>query len=63
MIILRKAGRQHDKKGRNCVILGIISSGFAIAMDYVNDTLDIPMIEDYLNPNGMFDILVFMYFV
>ena len=57
MIILRKAGRQHDKKGRNCVILGIISSGFAIGMDYVNDTFDIPRIEDYLNANGMFDIL------
>ena len=23
----------------------------------VNSTYDIPMIEDYLNPNGMFDIL------
>ena len=57
MIILRKAGRQFDKKGRNCVILGIISSGFAIGMDYVNDTFDIPMIEDYLNTDGMFDIL------
>ena len=57
MIILRKAGRQYDKKGRNCVILGIISSGFAIGMDYVNDTFDIPMIEDHLNTNGMFDIL------
>ena len=57
MIILRKAGRQYDKKGRNCVILGIISSGFAIGMDYVNDTFDIPMIEDYLNTNGMFNIL------
>ena len=30
---------------------------FAIGMDYVNSTYDIPMIEDYLNPNGMFDIL------
>ena len=57
MIILRKAGRQYDKKGRNCVILGIISSGFAIGMDYVNDTFDIPKIGDYLNANGMFDIL------
>ena len=57
MIILRKAGRQYDKKGRNCVVLGIISSGFAIGMDYVNDTFDIPMIEDYLNTNGMFDAL------
>ena len=26
-------------------------------MDYVNSTYDIPMIEDYLNPDGMFDIL------
>jgi hypothetical protein len=26
-------------------------------MDYVNDTLDIPMIEDYINTNGMLDIL------
>jgi len=57
MIILRKAGRQYDKKGRNCVVLGIISSGFAIGMDYVNDIFDIPMIEDYLNTNGMFDVL------
>ena len=57
MIILRKAGRQYDKKGRNCVVLGIISSGFAIGIDYVNDTFDIPMIEDYLNTNGMFDAL------
>jgi len=57
MIILRKAGRQHDKKGRNCVILGIISSGFAIGMDYVNDVWDIPMIEDFINTNGMLDIL------
>jgi len=57
MIILRKAGRQYDKKGRNCVILGIISSGFAIVMDYVYDAFDIPTIEDYLNTSGMFDIL------
>ena len=57
MIILRKQGRQYDKLGRNCVVLGIIASGFAIGMDYVNNTYDIPMIEDYLNPNGMFDIL------
>ena len=57
MIILRKQGRQYDKLGRNCVVLGIIASGFAIGMDYVNTTYDIPMIEDYLNPNGMFDIL------
>ena len=57
MIILRKIGRQYDQKGRNCVILGIISSGFAIGMDYVNYTFDIPMIGDYLNTNGMFDIL------
>ena len=57
MIILRKQGRQYDKLGRNCVVLGIIASGFAIGMDYVNSTYDIPMIEDYLNPNGMFDIL------
>ncbi|HJM00466.1 MAG TPA: hypothetical protein QF456_00230 [Nitrosopumilus sp.] len=56
-ILLRKAGRQYDKKGRNCVILGIISSGFAIGMDYVNDTTNIPMIEDYINTNGMLDIL------
>ena len=57
MIILRKQGRQYDKLGRNCVVLGIIASGFAIGMDYVNNTYDIPMIEDYLNPDGMFDIL------
>ena len=57
MIILRKAGRQYDKKGRNCVVLGIISSGFAIGMDYVYDTLDIPEIQDYLDPNGMLDAL------
>ncbi len=57
MIILRKAGRQYDKKGRNCVILGIVSSGFAIGMDYVNDVWDIPRIEDHLNTNGMFDLL------
>jgi hypothetical protein len=57
MIILRKAGRQHDKKGRNCVILGIVSSGFAIGMDYVYDTLDIPEIQDYLDPNGVLDVL------
>ena len=57
MIILRKAGRQYDKKGRNCVVLGIISSGFAIAMDYVYDTLDIPEIHYYLDPNGMLDAL------
>ena len=56
MIILRKQSRQYDKLGRNCVVLGIIASGFAISMDYVNSTYDIPMIEDYLNPNGMFDI-------
>ena len=57
MIILRKQGRQYDKLGRNCVVLGIIASGFAIGMDYVNNKYDIPMIEDYLNPDGMFDIL------
>ena len=57
MIILRKASRQYDKKGKNCVILGIISSGFAIGMDYINDTFDIPRIEDYLNIGGMFDML------
>ena len=57
MIILRKQGRQYDKLGRNCVVLGIIASGFAIGMDYVNSTYDIPIIEDYLNPNGMFYIL------
>ena len=57
MIVLRKAGRQYDKKGRNCVILGIISSGFAIGMDYVYDTFDIPEIQQYLDPNGMLDIL------
>jgi hypothetical protein len=57
MIILRKAGRQYDKKGRNCVVLGIISSGFAIGMDYVYDTLDIPEIQDHLDPNGMLDAL------
>jgi hypothetical protein len=57
MIILRKAGRQYDKKGRNCVVLGIISSGFAIGMDYVYDTFDIPAIQDYLDPNGMLDAL------
>ncbi len=48
MIILRKQGRQYDKLGRNCVVLGIIASGFAIGMDYVNNTYDIPMIEDIL---------------
>ena len=53
MIILRKQGRQYDKLGRNCVLLGIIASGFAIGMDYVNSTYDIPMIEDYLNPDGI----------
>ena len=26
-------------------------------MDYVYGTYDIPMIEDYLNPDGVFDIL------
>ncbi len=57
MIILRKQGRQYDKLGRNCVVLGIIASGFAIGMDYVYGTYDIPMIEDYLNPDGVFDIL------
>ena len=57
MIILRTQGRQYDTLGRNCVVLGIIASGFGIGMDYVNDTYDMPMIEDYLNPNGMFDIL------
>ena len=57
MIILRKQGRQFDRLGRNCVVLGIMASGFAIGMDYVNSTYDIPMIEDYLNPDGMFDIL------
>ena len=57
IIILRKAGRQYDKKGRNCVILGITSSGFAIGMDYVYDTLNITKIQDYLDPNGMLDIL------
>lgn len=57
MIILRKAGRQYDKKDRNCIILGTVSSGFAIGMDYVNDTFDISVIEDYINTNGMFDIL------
>ena len=56
MIILRKQGRQYDKLGRNCVVLGIIASGFAIGMDYVNNTYDVPMIEDYLNPDRMFDI-------
>ena len=57
MIILRKQGRQYDKLGRNCVVLGIVASGCAIGMDYVNSTYDIPMIEDYLNPDGIFDIL------
>ena len=57
MIVLRKAGRQYDKKGRRCVILGIIGSGFAIGMDYVYDTFDIPRIQDYLDPNGMLDAL------
>ena len=57
MIILRKIDRQYDKKGRNCVVLGIISSGFAIGMDYVYDTFDIPKIEEYLNTSGMLDIL------
>ncbi len=57
MIILRKAGRQFDRKGRNCVIVGIISSGFAIGMDYAYDVLDIPKIQDYLDPNGVLDIL------
>ena len=57
MIILRKAGRQYDKKGRNCVVLGIISSGFAIGMDYVYDTFDTPEIQQHLDPNGMLDIL------
>ena len=57
MIILRKQGRQFDRLGRNCVVLGIMASGFAIGMDYVNSTYDIPMIEDYLNPDGIFDVL------
>ena len=57
MIILRKQGRQYDKLGRNCVVLGIVASGFAIGMDYVNSTYDVPMIEDYLNPDGIFDVL------
>ena len=55
VIILRKAGRQYGKKGRNCVVLGITSSGFAIGMDYDYDTLDIPEIQEYLDPNGMLD--------
>ena len=42
---------------QKCVLLGIIASGFAIGMDYVNSTYDIPMIEDYLNPDGIFDVL------
>jgi hypothetical protein len=57
MIILRKAGRQYDKKGRNCVVLGIISSGFAISMDYVYYAFDITAIQDYLDPNDMLDAL------
>ena len=57
MIVLRKADRQYDKKGRNCVVLGIISSGFSIGMDYVYHTFDTPRIEDYLNTSGMFDVL------
>jgi hypothetical protein len=57
MIILRKTGRQYDKKGRNCVVLGIISSGFAIGMDYVYDVFNTPAIQDYLDPNGMLDAL------
>lgn len=57
MIVLRKAGRQHDKKGRNCVVLGIISSGFAIGMDYVYDTWDVPKFQDYVDSNGMLDAL------
>ncbi len=57
MIILRKSGRQYDKKGRNCVVLGILGSGFAIEMDYVYHTFDVPAIQDYLDPNGMLDAL------
>ena len=57
MIVLRKAGRQHDKKGRNCVILGIVSSGFAIGMDYVYDTWDFPELHNYFDANGMLDAL------
>ena len=32
MIILRKQGRQFDRLGRNCVVLGIMASGFAIGI-------------------------------
>lgn len=53
MLVLRKTARQHDKKGKNCVVLGIINSGFTIDMNYVNDIFDISMIEDYLNSDGM----------
>ncbi len=54
MIILRKSD---PKKGRNCVIVGIISSGFAIGMDYVNDIYNLPMIGDYINTYGIADFI------
>lgn len=38
LIILRKSD---SKKGRNCVILGLIASGFAIGVDVVAETFDV----------------------
>ena len=54
MIILRKSD---PKKGRNCVIVGIISSGFSIGMDYVNDIYNLPIMSNYINTFGIADFV------
>jgi hypothetical protein len=53
LLILRKSD---PKKGRNCVILGLIASGFAIGFDAVAETFDIP-VGDYIETYGVTDFI------
>jgi hypothetical protein len=53
LLILRKSD---PKKGRNCVILGLIASGFAIGFDAVAETFDIP-VGNYIETYGVIDFI------
>jgi len=53
LIILRKSD---PKKGRNCVLLGLISSGFAISFDFIAETFDVP-VGNYIETYGVADFI------
>lgn len=52
-IILRKSD---PKKAKNCAIIGLAASGFAIAFDLITDTFDL-LVGDYVEMYGISDFM------